>query len=125
MNESKNIPTDEEFERASQQMREGSRNLDRVREMVLQTFKGKYPLHDFFIMDQRDVDFRAYVFFKENKDVEESRHSHIDQEIIECVYAELERAGRGKKNEIKVAFEFDSDENVEAKFEGDYYLRLR
>ena len=34
-------------------------------------------------------------------------------------------ASGGVMAEIEVAFEFDSDENVIANFEGDYFLRLR
>jgi hypothetical protein len=52
--------------------------------------------------------------------------SGVTQEIEDFVYAELERAGRGGKGDIRVAFEFDSDENVNASFEGDYFnCRLR
>ena len=44
--------------------------------------------------------------------------------MMDFVYAALERAGRGKRPDISVAFEFDSDENVTANFEGDYFLRF-
>ncbi len=104
-------------------MSEASRNLEEVRESVLGRFRGRSPLHEFFILDQGDVDFRAYVFLEKNEDVAACRTSGVDREIIDFVYVELERLGRGARNEIKVAFEFDSDENVAANFNGDYYLR--
>ena len=125
MNNMKNIPSDEEFDRASKKMERLSRNLDLVREKVLQHFRRRSPLHDFYILDQRDVDFRAYVFFEKDKDIELCKCNGITQEIIDCIYAELVNAGRGNKGEIKVAFEFDSHENVTANFEGNYLLRIR
>ena len=124
MNESSHIPSEKDFERASRRMREKARSLDVVREAVLKKFGGTC-LHEFFILDQRDVDFRSYVFFKDAKDLEESTQRALDQEIIRFVYQELERVGRGSKNNIEVAFEFDSHENVKIKYGGDYYLRLR
>lgn len=125
MSNQNNIPTPEEFERASRIMREKSRNLDEVCNSVRDRFETLCPLHEFFILDQRDVDFRAYVFFKTNMQLKAAKSSSIKDEIKRFVYSELERLGRGKQGEIKVAFEFDSHENVEANFEGDYYLRLR
>jgi hypothetical protein len=44
---------------------------------------------------------------------------------MDFVCAELERAGRGKKDEITIIFEFDSDENGQAKFNGNHYKRFR
>lgn len=120
-----NIPSDEELARASRYMEEESRNLDKVRENVKQRFIGIYPLYDFYILDQIDVDFRAYVFFKEDKDIQACESSGVLQALMNCVYEELEFAGRGKREDITVAFEFDSDENVTANYEGDYFLRLR
>src|SRR4051812_27357661 len=119
------IPTDEEFVRASRLMKESFRNLDMVREEVLRHFKGRCQLHNIWILPQMDVDFRAYVFFKKDEDVKASKSNGVQEEIIEYVYSGLERAGRGKRNAIKVAFEFDSDENIKVKFNGNYDHRLR
>lgn len=123
MTDSKNVPTAEEFERASRLSEERARELDRVRDRVLSRFRGR--LQEFFILDQRDVDFRAYVFFKRNGDVALARATGLDQQISEFVYDALEAAGRGLSANIKVAFEFDSDENVQTHFAGNYGLRLR
>src|SRR5690625_1085357 len=119
-----NVPSNEDFERAARKMAERSRNLDKLREMFLQRFGSRYPLHEFCIMPQRDVDFRAYVFFDKNNDVETSKESGLNEEIIDFVYESLEFLGRGRRGEVTVVFEFDSNENVEENFEGDYYLRL-
>jgi hypothetical protein len=120
-----NIPTQEEFERASRIMKEKSRMLDVVRDAVRREFSERCPLHEFFILDQRDVDFRAYIFFKTETDLVASEKSGIREKLVDFIFSELERVGRGKRETTRVAFEFDSDENVRTKFEGDYFLRLR
>lgn len=81
--------------------------------------------HRIYILPQRDVDFRAYVFFKKQKDLEEYVFNDRLPSFEDAVFEELERFGRGKRNEITVAFEWDSDENVDKKFEGDYLQRLQ
>jgi len=118
------IPSDEDFERARNLMRERYRNLDNVSENIIHHFKSVCPLHDFYILPQRDVSFRAYVFFEKDINIQESKNIGLNQKIIDLVYSELELAGRGKRDEITVAFEFDSDENVKAKYGGDYHSRL-
>lgn len=119
------IPSDEDFARADGLDKERSRNLDKVCKNVIQHVRRICPLHDFWLLPQRDVDFRAYVFFAKDKDIQECQRSGIVQQITDIVYAELERAGRGKRGEITVALELDSDENVQATFHGNYFLRLR
>jgi hypothetical protein len=119
------IPSDEEFARASEYMKEFIDGLEIVRESVLQHFQPITPLYEFYILAQDDVDFRAYVFFKTEKDLNSCKVNGVVKDITDFVHAELERIGRGKKEVTNVAFEFDSDENVRAKFEGDYFLRLR
>jgi hypothetical protein len=57
--------------------------------------------------------------------LEKAADSGVTDDIGDFIYAELERVGRGTRGEITVAFEFDSDENVQEHFEGDYLLRLR
>jgi hypothetical protein len=120
-----NIPSDEDFARAHKLAAERFRNLDRACENVKQHFKRICPLHNIHILPQGDVDFRAYVFVNKNTDLEACKHNGITQEIEDFVFKELELAGRGKKADTTVAFEWDSDENVLANYEGDYFLRLR
>lgn len=120
-----NIPSDADFERAKRLARERSRNLDGVCDRVKEHFKGTAPLHNVYILPQRDVDFRVYVFFRTDADIELCEVAGVSREIRDEVYAALERAGRGRRDDIKVAFEYDSDENVDRNFEGDYSLRLR
>ena len=119
-----NIPSDDDFARAERLDKERSRGLEEVNESVHERFGTRCPLHYFLLMPQRD-DFRAYVFFREDRDIRICEESGVSQEIIDFVYSELERVGRGKREDIRVEFEFDSNEKVNTDFEGDYFLRLR
>jgi hypothetical protein len=119
------IPSDEDFERADKWMEEQDRHLSQVCERVKSLFKSKCRLHNIYLLWQRDVDFRTYVFFKKNSDLEACKSNGIVTSIESAVYDELERFGRGKRGEIEVAFEYDSHENVTKNYDGDYLLRLR
>jgi hypothetical protein len=48
----------------------------------------------------------------------------LADEVRDAVFDELEKVGRGDRGTIKVDFEFDSHENVEENFDGNYYNRL-
>ena len=119
------IPSDEEFARASAAMRKRSRGLSLVREQVVSQFRENGEIHEFFIMDCSEFSFRASVFYRWNRQIQEAKESGLEPRIIAATYDELEKAGRGDLRTIEVEFDFDSQENVEANFEGDYFLRLR
>jgi hypothetical protein len=119
-----NIPSDEDFARAKRKMAERDRNLTQVSANLKRRFMSICPLHNIYVLWQRDVDFRIYVFFKTDKDIEICKGNGIVGQIEDCAYDELERAGRGKRGAITVAFEYDSDENVDRNFDGDYLYRL-
>jgi hypothetical protein len=119
-----NIPSDEDFARADRLDAERWRNLGNVSENVKQHFKRICPLHNVYLFPERG-NFRACVFFNEDKDIEACKRNGVTREIEDYVYGELELAGRGSRPDITVAFEWDSHENVLAHFEGDYFLRLR
>ena len=65
------------------------------------------------------------VFFEKNSDIEKCKKEGIFQQIEDFVFEKLEIFGRGNRQETTVAFEYDSNENVEANYEGDYFLRMR
>ncbi|RMG23982.1 MAG: hypothetical protein D6732_24195 [Methanobacteriota archaeon] len=118
-------PPNDYFERVSDEEEDDFRNLEKVEEAVFRRFKDICPLHAIYIIPGGKKRFSAYVFFEKNKDVEECQHNGISQQITDCIYAELERFGRGNREEILVLFEFDSHENVVAHCGGNYFLRLR
>ncbi len=120
-----NIPSDEDFAKAKRLARARSQNIDLVNEIVKQHFEKICPLHYFIIMPQRNNEFWAGVFFENDEVLLASKRNGITEDIECFVYAELERQGRGKREDINIVFEFDSDENVERNFGGDYFLRLR
>lgn len=106
MNSSDKVPSSEEFARASRIMRERARGLDEVRDAVLRKFQERCPLYAFFILDQRDVDFRAYVFFERDRDVDAAKMIGLDAEMKDYVCSELERVGRGNRHELNIAFHY-------------------
>jgi len=119
------IPSDEELNRASKMLEQQFQGLDVVKDAVISRFKDVCPLYDFHILPQGEDGYRAYVFFNTDADIRRCVEAGIVEEIKGYVYKELQRVGRGKTGETTVTFELDSDENVTANYEGDYFLRLR
>jgi hypothetical protein len=118
------IPTAEEFARAAARSDARERNLEPVRESVINRFRERALLHEFFILAEDDAKFRCYVFFDTERDLQEQSKTDLPSEVRAWVFAELERLGRGATDEIQVMFELDSYENVRKKY-GNYWNRLR
>lgn len=121
------IPSDEDFARAKRRMKERDRNMDNVNEAFRKYFKNICPdkAHDSHIMAEDDFTFRAYVFYKKNKDKQLCEENGTSLLLQQFAFDQLEHQGRGSRASVVVAFEFDSDENVQKNFEGDYFLRMR
>jgi len=121
----KNIPSEEDFAKASTALKHRSRGLSQVREKILTRFQNSSELHEFFILDSSEQSFRAYIFFHSERQIEEAEKSGLTLKIRNAVFNELEKAGRGDRSMIKVNFELDSHENIKRKYDGNYYNRLR
>jgi hypothetical protein len=106
-------------------MEERYRGLEQISEHLKTCFRDRCPIHNVYVFCEAVARFRVYVFFKEDIDVTICRNSGVTKEIEEVIYKDLELAGRGSRAEVKVEFEFDSNENVTRNFGGDYFLRLR
>lgn len=121
------IPSDEDFARAKRRMKERDRNMDYVNEAFRKYFKDICPdkAHDSHIMSEDNLTFRAYIFYKTNNDIQLCEENGVSSLLQQFVFDELEHQGRGSKRSLSVVFEFDSDENVQSNFEGDYFLRMR
>jgi hypothetical protein len=120
-----NIPTDEDFERARAATRQRDRGLSEVQTTILGLFFDQ-GLHQIFILYSPDNDlFVTYLFFVTDDQEKASEQSGLTDQIKNSVLDELERVGRGKRSSLKVNFEIDTDENVQKKYDGDYYARLR
>jgi hypothetical protein len=120
-----NIPSDKDFARAKRLAMERAKNIGAINEAVMKQFHGSSPLHYFILMPQRDNEFWAGVFYEKESDISVCETNGLTRVIQDFVYSELERQGRGGKDEVNVVFEIDSDEHVNAKYGGDYFLRLR
>jgi hypothetical protein len=120
-----NIPSEEDFDRAREAMRDRDRGLSEVRSRLLERFRD-CGLHEAFVQfSPAGQTFVAHLFFRQNHQVDEASRSGLSARIRSAVAEELEKAGRGSRDSLRISFEFDSHENVEAHFEGNYYLRLR
>ncbi len=120
-----NIPSEEDFARARAAMRNRDRGLSDVRSRILGRFQNA-GLHEAFVsFSPANNTFVAHLFYRRNDQIKEADESGLTSRIKDAVVEELESVGRGNRDAINVDFEFDSHENVEANYEGDYYLRLR
>lgn len=119
------MPSEKDFARASAAMKHSARGLSQVRENILKQFGGAGEIQEFFVINCSDGSFRVLVFYRWDKQIMQAQKSGLEARFVAAVYDELEKAGRGDREVIKVDFEFDSQENVEANFKGDYFLRLR
>ena len=121
------IPSDEEFANAKRRMRELDRNMNQISENTRRYFAEICPdhSHNAFVLAEAEGKFRVYLFYKRNAHIQSCGDSGVPQKMADFVLTQLEKCGRGRREDIKVTFEFDSDENVAANYEGDYFLRLR
>ena len=124
MSRDKNIPSEEEFVKASEALSKRSRGLSVIRGEILKKFQDK-NIYEFFIFDISEYSFKAYVFFRWNKQLKELSKTNLSVEIENFIYRQLEDSGRGKKKDLQLKIEFDSHENVERNYGGDYFSRLK
>jgi hypothetical protein len=99
--------------------------LSEVCDAILGRFKPSGEVYEFFLLDSSEHWFGAYVFYRWDRQIEEAEKSGLASRIKEVVYEEMVKVGRGPREAIRIDFEFDSHENVERDYEGDYFLRLR
>lgn len=117
-------PTKDEMAKAHEQDVLQWRGLEAVTSNVKRVFGGRCPLYYFAIIPEGDKRFRVFVFFDKDEDTELSQSQGIAEQIKDFVLEELERVGRGNRNELEVYFELDSHENVKKEYGGNYYLRM-
>ncbi|HID08503.1 MAG TPA: hypothetical protein EYP10_15305 [Armatimonadetes bacterium] len=122
----RNIPSEEDFRRADAADRERHRGLSEVSEQIKNRFE-KSGVHEVFMFysSKTPNTFYSRIFYRWTRQIEEAEKSGLASRIKDAVYEELERVGRGDRKTIKVDFEFDSHENVERDYGGNYFNRLR
>jgi hypothetical protein len=118
------IPSEEDFSRADKLMEERYHNLEGVEQRFMESFRKRVPLHSVFIFVKDKHHYNAYVFFDKDSDLAKYRKQSIVEEMEECLYMELERVGRGMRDDVTIAVEYDSHEGVVRDYGGDYRDRL-
>jgi len=121
--EKTNIPTTEEFARAERLMAERNRVEASVKHRVRSRFR-ESQVQQFFLFQER-ADFRAYVFVPSDQDLHAEKADKLRDQVRETVLDALEAEGVGRRETIALQIEMDSHENVQRKFNGDYYKRFR
>lgn len=120
----KSIPSKEDFARAKAAMKKNDQGLSEVRGQLLNQF-GVRGVHELFVLFSPALScFGVYVFYRLNSQIEEAELSGLAEEIKAAIFEALERVGRGPRESLNVKFEFDSHENVEKEYDGNYYDRL-
>ncbi|CAM4419521.1 MAG: hypothetical protein LEGION0403_FIIPPAGN_02142 [Legionella sp.] len=119
------IPTEADFARADAEDAKRNRGLSDICERIVNKYKLKNIHKVFAFYSQRGDSFGFYIFYNFDYQIKEARDSGLEEVLKRDVLQELEIEGRGKMDKLKVDFEFDSHENVEKNYEGDYFLRLR
>jgi len=119
------IPSAEDFKRAKAADRARNRGLSEASEIILKQFD-KQGVHECFMFySPANNSFGAYIFYRWNFQIDAAEKFGLSSRIKEAVYSALEQVDRGDRNSINLNIEFDSHENVEKNYEGDYFLRLR
>ena len=66
----------------------------------------------------------ATIFFDKNSDITECEANGTNQKMRDFICDELEAFGRAKRGDTNVAIEFDSFENVQKYYKGNYQHHL-
>ena len=112
------IPTPEEFVRASAKMQKRDEYLSKIEAEGRELFKEVYSIDDLFLMSQQENEYRVFTFFLEHNNL-----SKIEvKKDLESFFTESIRQYKGKEAIIK--FEYDTKENVH-KIYGNYLNRMR
>jgi hypothetical protein len=125
MTERRRVPSKDDIARARRLDAERSRGLETICESVRSRFRDATAFREVFVLPQGDGAYRAYVFYSRESDVGACQTSGASDSIVAFVRARLDRLRGTSPGELDVTFEFDSEENVDANFGGDYFKRLR
>jgi hypothetical protein len=119
------IPSEEDFTQAKALARHRWRAIDEISMSILDRFRVLGPLHKVYVIPEGEDDFRVYIVFETEAQLKSGYECGLFDAIEEFVYQELERFGRGTREAVSVAMEFDSHEKVLRVHGGDYSQRLR
>lgn len=100
------------------------KELEDISQAALHHLQPQFPLARIQLLPDSQADFRAYVFFETGEQVTTSEKDGSRDAIEDAVYVAIGNAGKGKRPDISIVFEYDSEENVKENYQGSYYLRM-
>ena len=100
-----------------------SRKLDLVADAVVKQFAENHALKEVHILPLSGK-FSVYFFFWRTEHLMAAKNGGVFKKIMDAFYAEMDRMGRGRREDLEVHFEWDSDENVLKKY-GSYQFYFR
>ena len=116
-----NIPTDEEFARASESMSAQHRMFATIRDHVLRLFAAQAQLHDIYFFGS-ETDYEAHIFYDSEADIERCRVNGVERMLKEAICQAFAGTAKSQGSSISptLAFKFDSHENVKRRCNGNY-----
>ena len=108
--------------RAVERDRQNNRYLSDIEADFRTVFRAQAPFESIFL-GGTDRGIGATIFFEKDADIPECEHNGTSQAMRDFIYQRLAHYGRAVAPG-SVEFEFDSDENVQRNFEGNYFLRM-
>lgn len=122
--QTRNIPSEEEFAKASAALSRINKYFAEVRDRVLRSFGGKAPLHNLYFFGHPEKMVQVHVFFDTERDKNTCHMNGIDKQIEDAIRMELRvRNLDSTCPEIKLVY--DSHENVQKVCNGNYLQYLR
>jgi hypothetical protein len=118
-----NIPTATEFEQASKLMERRHRNWSEIEAASRTELDKHFELHEFAIFPN-DCEFAAILFFETNALAQRAINDGAE-DLARDILLNVIKPFRADCANIEVLLEFDSHENVDANYQGNYFLRLR
>ncbi len=112
-----NIPTEEEFERASKHMAARIRLGDKLKEMISSECSSSAIYHDVYVWPLKG---RCHVdLFVKTKEDKKSEEAERLREVTSRLLSE------NIQENYQITVDLDSHERVEIEFNGSYYNRFR
>jgi hypothetical protein len=122
--QTRNIPSEEEFAQASAAMSEINKLFAEVGDTVLRSFSGKAPLHDLYFFGHPEKEVQVHVFYETERDIEACHTNGIAKQLEDTIRVELQvRSSDSTRSEITIIH--DSHEKVKKVCNGNYLQYLR
>lgn len=102
------------------------RGIDDICKRMIHAFSKSLNLHNVHIFPQGNAIYDIVWFLKEDKNLRGlfQGGSGRDQ-LIDFLYSELDKAGRGSRADVILRMSWDTDENIQKNWGGSYQNRLR